>query len=540
MERTDDSTCLYHTSCSACGSSDANAVYTSGTAYCFSCGTWSVCNDISTNSRKANKKMRDDLLNGEYKELKARAIPKAICSQYNYKLGVDNKGDTCQIATYYNKDKQPIAQKLRYKDKTFKFIGEPKEVLLYGQQLFASGGKKLTITEGELDALAVATAFDGKYPVVSIPNGAQAAKKAITKSLEWVTSFEEIYLWFDNDAPGLRAIEEVLDILPIGKVKIIKHETYKDASDVLVNVGKSGVVNTFYNAESYRPDGFINPVDILEEVVKPIEWGLPWFYEKLTKVSYGRRYGEIVALGAGVSVGKTDFLMQQIAFDLQAGYHVSTFMLEQSKIETIQRVAGKLDGTFYHLPDVAYDVEKLKTTVTNMNNLHVYDNFGKIDWETIKGKIRAAVHSFDCRLFYIDNLTALNAHADDERRNLDALMEEIASLAKELNIWILLVSHLNPPKSGASHEAGGKVEQGQFTGSRAIMRWASFMLGVERNTLHDDPKERCKGLVRCIKDRFSGKATGQTIGFVYDTETGMTLEADEVKQLEMFDEEEDY
>lgn len=540
MERTDDSTCLYHTSCNACGSSDANAVYTSGTAYCFSCGTWSVCNDISTNSRKANKKMRDDLLNGEYKELKARAIPKAICSQYNYKLGVDNKGDTCQIATYYNKDKQPIAQKLRYKDKTFKFIGEPKEVLLYGQQLFASGGKKLTITEGELDALAVATAFDGKYPVVSIPNGAQAAKKAITKSLEWVTSFEEIYLWFDNDAPGLRAIEEVLDILPIGKVKIIKHETYKDASDVLVNVGKSGVVNTFYNAESYRPDGFINPVDILEEVVKPIEWGLPWFYEKLTKVSYGRRYGEIVALGAGVSVGKTDFLMQQIAYDLQAGYHVSTFMLEQSKIETIQRVAGKLDGTFYHLPDVAYDVEKLKTTVTNMNNLHVYDNFGKIDWETIKGKIRAAVHSFDCRLFYIDNLTALNAHADDERRNLDALMEEIASLAKELNIWILLVSHLNPPKSGASHEAGGKVEQGQFTGSRAIMRWASFMLGVERNTLHDDPKERCKGLVRCIKDRFSGKATGQTIGFVYDTETGMTLEADEVKQLEMFDEEEDY
>lgn len=540
MERTDNSTCLYHTSCSACGSSDANAVYASGTAYCFSCGTWSVCNDISTNSRKANKKMRDDLLNGEYRELKARAIPKAICSQYNYKLGVDNKGDTCQIATYYNKDKQPIAQKLRYKDKTFKFIGEPKEVLLYGQQLFASGGKKLTITEGELDALAVATAFDGKYPVVSITNGAQAAKKAITKSLEWVTSFEEIYLWFDNDAPGLRAIEEVLDILPIGKVKIIKHETYKDASDVLVNVGKSGVVNTFYNAESYRPDGFINPVDILEEVVKPIEWGLPWFYEKLTKVSYGRRYGEIVALGAGVSVGKTDFLMQQIAFDLQAGYHVSTFMLEQSKIETIQRVAGKLDGTFYHLPDVAYDVEKLKTTVTNMNNLHVYDNFGKIDWETIKGKIRAAVHSFDCRLFYIDNLTALNAHADDERRNLDALMEEIASLAKELNIWILLVSHLNPPKSGTSHEAGGKVEQGQFTGSRAIMRWASFMLGVERNTLHDDPKERCKGLVRCIKDRFSGKATGQTIGFVYDTETGMTLEADEVKQLEMFDEEEDY
>ena len=65
-------------------------------------------------------------------------------------------------------------------------------VLLFGQQLFSSGGKKLTITEGEIDALSVATAFDGKYPVVSIPNGASAARRAITKSLEWINSFEEI------------------------------------------------------------------------------------------------------------------------------------------------------------------------------------------------------------------------------------------------------------------------------------------------------------------------------------------------------------
>lgn len=534
-----DSQLLYHSSCGSCGSSDANAIYASGTAYCFSCGNWSVVDNSICNNRRT-KTMRDDLLNGEAKALKARGIPANICSQYNYKIGVDNKGNSCQIATYYNKDKQPIAQKLRYKDKTFKFIGESKEALLYGQHLWSSGGKKLTITEGEIDALSVAVAFDGKYPVVSIPNGAQGAKKAIIKSLEWVTSFEEIYLWFDNDTPGLQAIEEVLDILPIGKVKIIRHEEYKDASDVLINVGKSGVVNTFYNAEAYKPDGFISPIDILEDVIKPIEWGIPWLYEKLNKVSYGRRYGEVVAIGAGVSVGKTDFVMQQIAEDLKNKHHVATFMLEQSKVETLQRIAGKIDGTFYHLPDVEYDVEKLKATVTSLNNLHIYDNFGKIDWETIKGKIRAAVHSFDCRIFYIDNLTALNAHADDERRNLDSLMEEIASLAKELNIWILLVSHLNPPKSGASHESGGKVEQGQFTGSRAIMRWCQFLLGVERNTLHEDPKERCKGLVRCIKDRFSGKATGQTIGFVYDTETGMTLEADDIKQLEMFDEEEDY
>lgn len=539
MEEQDKGIFEYHTSCPECLSSDARAVYSTGSSYCYACNEW-FPPDNTTEMQRPNKGVktmsRDVLLQGDYQDLGSRRIPETICKQYNYSVGNDGT-HTCHVATYYDKDKQPVAQKLRYRDKKFKFIGKPKEVMLFGQQLWGAGGKKLTITEGEVDALSVATAFDGKYPVVSIPMGAKSARRDISKHLEWISSFEEIYIWFDNDEHGRKAIEDVANILPLGKVKIVQHSDYKDANDVLVNVGKSGVVKTFYNAEAYKPDGFISPDDLLEEALKPIEWGLDWCYENLTKYSYGRRYGEIVSVGAGVSVGKTDFIMQQIAFDLKEGRQVATFMLEQSKVETLLRVCGKVDGTFYHLPDVEFDKDKLKETIHSVNNnLHIYDNFGKIDWETIKGKIRSAVHSYGCKLFYIDNLTALNAHADDERRNLDGLMEEIASLAKELDIWILLVSHLNPPKSGASHEAGGKVEQGQFTGSRAIMRWSQFMLGIERNTVHPEEAERSKGLVRCIKDRFSGKATGKTISFVYDDATGMTLESDDMFDLEVSEE----
>jgi twinkle protein len=141
-------------------------------------------------------------------------------------------------------------------------------------------------------------------------------------------------------------------------------------------------------------------------------------------------------------------------------------------------------------------------------------------------------HNYGVRIFYIDNLTALNAHASDERRNLDALMAEVATLAKELDIWIMLVSHLNTPKKGASLEAGGKTEQSLFTGSRAIMRWSYAMLGIERNTLHEVPEERNKGLVRILKDRYSGGATGQTVGFIYDKDNGLCLETDEDFDIE--------
>ena len=527
-----DSQLLYHSSCSSCGSSDANAIYASETAYCFSCGNWSVVDNSIRNNRRTQT-MRDDLLNGEAKALKARGIPANICSQYNYKIGVDNKGNSCQIATYYNKDKQPVAQKLRYKDKTFKFIGESKEALLYGQQLWASGGKKLTITEGEIDALSVAVAFDGKYPVVSIPNGAQGAKKAITKHLEWISSFEEIYLWFDNDEPGLMALEECVSVLPLGKVKVIKHSVYKDASDVLINEGKSGIVNTFYNAELYKPEGIITPDDLLATIDEPIQVGFDWCYSKLTKLTYGRRYGEIVTIGGGVSIGKTDLVMSQIAFDLKAGRRVGTFMLEQNTKETLLRIAGKIDGEQYHLPNKTFDKNKLKETTSKLQSLlFMYDNFGNIEWEIIKDKIRYMTHNYGIKLFYIDNLTALNSHASDERRNLDSLMAEVASVAKELDIWIMLVSHLNTPKKGPSLEAGGQTEQSLFTGSRAIMRWSFLMLGIERNTIHPDPTERNKGLIRVLKDRFSGQATGHTVGFIYDNDTGMCLETDEDFDIE--------
>jgi twinkle protein len=208
-------------------------------------------------------------------------------------------------------------------------------------------------------------------------------------------------------------------------------------------------------------------------------------------------------------------------------------MLEQSVKETLLRTAGKLDGKHYHLPNIEVDKDALKETVGSMDgSLFMFDNFGANTWEVIREKIRYMSYNYECRIFYIDNLTALNSHAADERRNLDALMSEVAGLAKELDIWIMLVSHLNPPKTGPSHEAGGKTEQNQFTGSRSIMRWSYTMLGIERNTLHEDIDERNKGLIRVLKDRYSGSATGRTVGFHYDRDTGLVHETETDFEIE--------
>lgn len=535
---------LYKTSCEECGSSDANAVYSDGNTHCFSCDKTVVKAGPVDGIKKFSGSNNKDLITKiTYKALRTRKIPENICRMYNYGVGKNKDGKPCHIACYYDKDKQPKGQKLRFEDKEFTFIGNKVRSTLFGQQLFASG-RKLTITEGEIDTLSVAAAFDGKYPVVSIRRGAGKAKDDIVQQLDWIEGFDEIYIWFDNDAEGREAAEEVAMVLPVDKVRIVRHPTYKDASALLMNEGKAAVVKQFYNAEKFQPTDIISPLSLLDELLKPVEFGIPYFHPALTEATYGRRFGEVVVVGAGVSVGKTDMTMQQSAYDLRAGYKVGMFMLEQSNKETLQRMAGKLDGRIYHLPNSVIDPDKMTETVNFMEGtLYVYGKFGSMKWETIKHKIKYMFYNYGVQMFYIDNLTALNAHAEDERRNLDALMAELKALAQELNIWVWIVSHLNPPTKGPSHEAGGRTEQKQFTGSRAIMRWADFMFGFERNTLAEEDDVKNYIITRGLKDRFSGNATGKTFGSRFEGSTGLihpTEGNDELQIEEGYEEEGDF
>ena len=54
------------------------------------------------------------------------------------------------------------------------------EVNLFGQHKWKPGGKMITVTEGEVDCMSVSQVQGNKY-IVSVPSGAQSAKKYIKK-----------------------------------------------------------------------------------------------------------------------------------------------------------------------------------------------------------------------------------------------------------------------------------------------------------------------------------------------------------------------
>lgn len=479
---------------------------------------------------------------GKSSALTKRKLTAESCRRFNYTSSKFN-GEAVQVANYCDPvTGEIVAQKVRWPNKDFKFLGEPKRVGLYGQHLWRDGGKRIIITEGEIDAITTSQALGHKWPVVSVPNGAAGAHKDIAKQLEWLNKFETVVLCFDNDEPGREATTKAAALFPPGRVAIT-HLPLKDPSDMLQAGRQADLVQCLWEAKAYRPDGILTIQDVRERVLTAPTWGSPWFLPSLTQLTYGRRLGEAVALGAGTGVGKSDFIAQQMAFDLtELKLPVGAFMLEQGPEETVKRVAGKVAAKRFHIPDAGWTQEELVTALDKLDasgRLFLYDHFGATDWDVIRERIRFLHHSEGVNHFYLDHLTALAAAEEDERVALEKIMAEISGLTKELNIWLLFVSHLATPE-GKPHEEGGRVMIRHFKGSRAIGFWSHFMFGMERNQQTEDEVERQQTTFRVLKDRLGGQATGKTISLGYDVSTGHIHETEADSGFSPISNEEDF
>lgn len=521
-----------HVACQWCGSSDARAVYSDGHTYCFACNAeeaWQPATPAATRNTPAATAQRQPqtLQRQPDKEpmktdlLTTRKLTPETCTHYGVEC-LDN-GD---VVFPYKK-----AKKYRTTEKEFNWSGYSKNVGLFGQDKFPIGSSKtIIVTEGEYDAMAAFQMLAGTVACVSVENGAGGALDSFKRQYEWLDSFDKIYIAFDGDEPGIKAAKECADVIP-HKTYIVQHGTFfKDANDYLLYGDASGWINTYKSAQQHKPEGIVQLADVLDSLLQDEKEGLPWVFPTLTKLTHGRREGELYGFGAGVGMGKTDIFTQSIAYDLDVlRQPVGVFYLEQPIKETALRIAGKIDGKIYHTRATK---EEYTPSLISLSGkpLFLFNHFGSKEWEVIKQKMVFLAKAYDVKLFYLDHLTALVADEKDERRALDSIMADMASMAQRNKIIIHFVSHLTTPAGGESHEEGSKVRERDFTGSRAIARWSHFMFGIEGNKNAEQKEQRNKRRFRVIKDRYTGQATGESFGLTYNPQTGMLEECEYVEE----------
>lgn len=455
-------------------------------------------------------------------------------------LEVEYPRKACVSFDYRLADGTLWGQKIRYKlpegaedDKTFRFPhakGSTKPPLWlmhkWGQ---GSDRRSLTIWEGEGDCAAYYQVTGGKYPCVSLPNGAKGAADSIRDHYEWLNGFEKIVLVFDGDATGREWAQKAAALLPPGKAHIGEVPGHKDAREALLAGDTKAIQQAFWNATEFKPDGIFTVSDLKQAVLQPVAVGIPWAFPTLTAWTYGRREGEAYFLGAGNAVGKTDFCTQNIEYDVNVlGLPTAVIYLEQHPVETIRRVAGKGARKAFHLPpeDGGYTESELQAAIERLEVDHLVfgGNFAATTWEDLKARVRYLAVARGIKSFWIDNLTALVDPAN-ERASVEMIVKELALLMQELRTFCVMVCHLRTADTGPSHEEGGQVRLSQFKGSRAIGAFAHYAFGLERATTHEDPEMRLYTTLRCVKDRFTGRAGGNTLCLKYTPETGWLDEA---------------
>ena len=495
-----DSEFQRHEPCPSCGSSDALARYTDGHAYCFSCGHYIHAEEEAGAEKQNHRTFARMMLQGSPVRLAKRGLTEEICRKYR----IHKDGDQLRFH-YFDSSGQVCGAKVKTKDKAFKWDGKNTDHQLFGQHLFPDSGTRLTIYEGELDAASGYAAMP-TWPHMSVPDGAQSAKKALQRVMPLLQGYEEVVLFYDNDEPGRAAAEECAQILPPGKVKIARMEKYKDASDALQANDAEAIRRAVWDAKTYRPDGIIDAKTLLDDLTTPEEPCAHEFpFQGLQAKLRGIRYGELTTITAGSGIGKSSFCRDLATHLLNEGERVGYVALEESNRRTALGLMSAATGQSLHIG------EHDRTTLTKAYqdsiakwNLFLFDGFGSFDPDVIYNRIEYLATGLEVRVVFLDHLSILLSGLDgDERRMLDITMTRLRSLVERTGIALFLVSHLRRTSNDTNHEEGARVTLGQLRGSASIAQLSDQVIALERD--QQSGSERDGTTVRVLKNRYSGE-----------------------------------
>ena len=524
-------------------SGDNLAVYNDGHVHCYACDYHrNADGDRNVTSERPPADFK--VIHGKYMDIPERRLEAATCRRYGYEvIETEDKGDI-HVNSYFDKNGKVIAQKFRQQEtKDFRWRGAANQAGLFGQHLFESG-KKITITEGEIDAMSVYQA-NGGWPVVSLNGGVGNVEKNIKDNLEWLCRFQEVIIMFDNDEPGREAASKAAALLPPGKAKIATLK-WKDANECLINNDSKSIVESTFSAKLYSPDEIVHvsEIDVDDVDADQKVWDFPW--EDLTDTLCGHRSKEMTMWVSGTGSGKSTIMRELVMHHLQAGRKVGVIMLEESIAETkldlmslminapIRQIRSreklnKLRASQGKEPKSSYsyeecDYEAAKATLDAMP-LHLYDHFGNSAYNNVLARMEFLAVSVGVDVIVLDHITALavglmdskGQGGDNTTQMIDDTMRKLSSLTQRTGVHLDIVSQLK--KTQKSFEEGDDICNEDLRGSQSLTSVPHSVIALVRNRQDNDRFQANCTAVKVLKNRLDGNC-GYMTGLYYDHTTG--------------------
>lgn len=460
--------------------------------------------------------------------VRARSINRAVREEYGVRTSISGIGDLERHWYPVTKDSTLLTFKFRdIEDKSFGRLkkGVTSNIDLFGMLSLKGTPRQVLITEGEEDAMAAHQMLKGvthNLGCLSLPDGANNMK-AIEHNLEWLQKADTVYFCPDQDEAGRAVVEKIAKLLP--DVHILRDMSEKDANAMLIKGKDKDFQNSFHRAKKYQPTFLVEIDDaLIKEASEAPVYGREWPWPTLQRKTYGMRDGEGIYVGAGVKIGKSEFINELLLSRILASDSdvPACIKFEEQPKMTMKKLAGKIDGTFYHNPSIPFNKKAMEATMRSLKGkAFFYKAFGSATWDDVANYVRY-VAANGSKTIIIDPVTKLTNHLtpSETETELRRISNELACMAHDLGFFYVVTCHLKaPPAQQTPHELGGKVRSNQFRGSRAMMENCFMMLGIERNKdpeLDEDDRNTSKFVL--LEDRSFGNNV--TFPVFYDKTTG--------------------
>ena len=560
---------IKHTNCEKCGSSDGKAVYEGGSSHCFVCEFTVPSVEFKDQAPKKPQRVRTNTTKEEKNmEIKPSSKP-AITSEENFKIksetGVTGKNFRCLkdsttkpfgvryaydaetedvIEQYYpiTQDGQIVGYKIREVPKNFYSRGRTgADCELFMQFKFNRGGKYIMITEGELDALSAYQMFvdynksrnsDYEVAVVSPTTGANSYKQ-IAAQYAFFNTFDQIIVCYDNDKAGKEAVEDVIKVLPKGKVKVM-HMRYKDPNTYLEEDKQDEFIRNFYESKRYTPVGVLGSGDLYDKILAQANVAkvpFPPFMDTLNKMLVGGLpLGHIINIAAGTGLGKTSFVNEMIyhwifnsphkigivSMELDSGQYGETLLGRHLSRKLSLIEDDDLKKKLLESDNVREKANELFYNEQGQHRFYLLDNRdGTI--EEIQDTVEELVVSCGCRIIVLDPLQDILDGLSNEDQAL--FMKWSKGIIKSHNVTLIFINHVRKSASGAQNSSqGGSFTEEEIQGSSTIIKSASANILLSRNKYAEDRVERNTTKVVLSKNRICG-LTGPAGNVYYDNDT---------------------
>lgn len=344
------------------------------------------------------------------------------------------------------------------------------------------GGKcAVYLSEGVTDAMAIYQTLD-TTDSVSLCYSGNPLDAAL---IEWVSYLKNIahtmFLCFDNDDAGRAYTAKFLKLWGTSDVQgLVLPPGCKDACELLMSGGQ-----LTFEPLPRLPSTIFSSAQVIErasqsQLATAITTGIP----ELDNLIGGYKPGQFILISGVAKAGKSEMVVELAVQYIRSHLLPVLFVpLELTMFETLQRFPSDCHPYIYFV-----------------------EHFGSTSAAFIDDNIKACA-SLGASLVVIDHVSAATTSFTEglQTTAIDALMYQLKSIANELDLTLIAVSHTNASCTGI-------VEPHHLRGSAALIQVPSEVFGVRR--LEDGVTE----LRSVVPSRETGKMG--RLNFLYEKGKG--------------------